>query len=734
MTLNGWLRRAFHQASPSRQGNRFGSRPILELLEDRSLLTLLGNQVFPLDNPWNQKITNAPVAANSATLVASIGLSRGLHPDFGNALYQGGLVGIPWNAVPGTQPKITVVIDAYASESDLLPIPIPTGAVIEGDPLPSGQNTGDRHLLVYDKDNNLLYETFNTHRPSEEPDGKWHADSEAVWDLKKDSFRTPGFTSADAAGLPILPGLVRADDVLDQGKIDHAIRFTVPRSANTYVFPASHQAGNHNPALPRMGERFRLKQSFNISGYSPANRVILQALKDYGLIVADNGSGWFLSGEPSSRWNDSDLHNLSSVLSDNFEALDLTPGVSGLVQTFGPNTGGTGVTINGHGFSGGAGLIQVMFGTAAATNVAIVSDTQITCVSPLHGVGLVDVTVQSPYGTTATSGADQFTYTLPGPQPGQLQFSAAVYNANETAGIATITVSRTLGSTGIVSIHYATSDGTALNGTDYTAASGTLSLADSQTSATFTIPILIDSQIQGAESVNLTLTTPTGGAALGSQSTAVLRILDNDATLNQRFVGQVYIDLLQRPADAGGLSAWSALLNTGVPRSQFVQAIEGSTEYRSKHVQAIYVQLLHRSADSGGLSLFVQFVAGGGTYEQVQATIASSGEYFQNHGGTNGGFVDALYQDALLRAADSTGRAGFLAALAGGATRKSVADAIFQSDEYHQGLVRGYYQQFLHRPADSAGLAAWVTALRNGTRDEDVIAAFIGSPEYYGLL
>src|SRR5262249_43010149 len=261
---------------------------------------------------------------------------------------------------------------------------------------PSAQNTGDRHLLVYDQDNNVGYELFNAHRPSETADGQWHADAEAVWDYKKNSFRPAGYTSADAAGLPILPGLVRPDEVLGYAVINHALRFTVPPSRNAYIYPASHQAGVNNTAYPRMGERFRLKQSFDISSYSLANRVILQALKDYGMIVADNGSGWFLSGEPSTRWDNSDLHNLGSILGSNFEAVDLTPAVSGLGQTSGPTTGGTVVTINGRGFSGAAGLAKVLFGTAAATNVTVVSDTQMTASAPAHAAGTVDVTVVTP--------------------------------------------------------------------------------------------------------------------------------------------------------------------------------------------------------------------------------------------------------------------------------------------------------------------------------------------------
>jgi hypothetical protein len=370
----------------------------------------MGNSLFPADNPWNQKITNAPVAANSATLVASIGASSPLHPDFGT-MWDGYYNGIPYNVVTGSQPKVSIVIDAWPGESDLQPIPIPAGAVIEGDPLPSAQNTGDRHLIVYDQTNNILYETFATYRPSEEADGQWHAASEAVWDLNHNTFRTAGFTSADAAGLPILPGLVRPDEVLDQGVITHALRFTVSQTDSAYVYPASHEAGVNNPNLPPMGERFRLKASFDISGFSKSNQVILQALKDYGMIVADNGGPWFLSGAPSPRWNDDDLHALTQIPGSDFEAVDLTPQVTGLSVTSGPLSGGIPVTITGLNFSGGAGMTKVVFGSMQATNVQVVSDTQITAVVPAGVAGSVNVTVVSPYGTSAVSGADVFTYT-----------------------------------------------------------------------------------------------------------------------------------------------------------------------------------------------------------------------------------------------------------------------------------------------------------------------------------
>ena len=403
------------QAAAPRPSRVRRTPPRLEELEPRVTPSLMGNQLFPSDNPWNQKITNAPVAANSAALVSAIGLNAPLHADFGTT-YAGALNGIPYNVVSGSQPKVNVVIDAYPDESDLLPVPIPADAVIEGDPLPSAQNHSDRHLIVYDQDDNVVYELFNAHRPSEESDGQWHADSEAVWNLNQDTFRTPGWTSADAAGLPILPGLVRSDEVLTQGVITHALRFTVPATDDAYVYPASHEVGADDPALPPMGERFRLKASFNIFAYPPDDQVILQALKDYGMIVADIGSPWYLSGAPSSSWSDSDLHLLGQLTGADFEAVDLTPIVTSLGPASGPTTGGAQVIVNGQDFSGAAGMLHVSFGGVDAGPVQVLSDTQLLVTAPAQATaGVVDVTVTSPYGTSATSTADRYTYVTGGP-------------------------------------------------------------------------------------------------------------------------------------------------------------------------------------------------------------------------------------------------------------------------------------------------------------------------------
>jgi len=280
----------------------------------------LGRRLLPAGNPWNTRVDASPVDPASATLIASIGLAKHLHPDFG-ANYGGGPFGIPYIVVPGTQKRVPVSFD-YAGESDKGPYPIPGNAPIEG----GASSSGDRHVLVVDRDHWVLYELFDAHRL---PSGAWHAGSGAVFPLNSNAFRPAGWTSADAAGLPILPGLVRYDEVA-AGHIDHALRFTVNRTRNGYVSPARHAASsNSSAALPPMGMRVRLKASFNISGYPAPARVILQALKTYGMIVADNGSDWYLSGTADARWNDDAVNTLKQVPGNAFEVVRMGPMTTG---------------------------------------------------------------------------------------------------------------------------------------------------------------------------------------------------------------------------------------------------------------------------------------------------------------------------------------------------------------------------------------------------------------------
>lgn len=263
---------------------------------------------FPSSNPWNQRVDTRPVAPDSARIIASIGADEGLHPDFGSGRWQGGLIGIPITVVRGSQPKVRVAFQ-YAGESDRGPYPIPRNVRIEAG--------SDRHALIVDRDRCRLYELFALRREG----GRWTAGSGAIWSLRSNRLRPAGWTSADAAGLPVLPGLARYEEVA-RGRIDHALRFTVSRTRRAYVHPARHFASDStDPSLPPMGLRLRLKASFDTRPFPRQARVILEALKRYGMIVADNGSDWFVSGAPDPRWSNDDLHTLKRVKGSHFEVV-----------------------------------------------------------------------------------------------------------------------------------------------------------------------------------------------------------------------------------------------------------------------------------------------------------------------------------------------------------------------------------------------------------------------------
>lgn len=279
--------------------------------------SLNGAQVFPADNPWNTPVDTLPVDPNSDDLIDSIGRYAGLHPDFG-ANWNGGPFGIPYIVVDGDTSGVDVTFQ-YDDESDRGPYPITSNAPIEGGP----NSSGDRHIIMIDRDNWLLYELFAAY-PPDRAGGGWRAGSGAIFDLASNALRPAGWTSADAAGLPIFPGLVRYDEVYEQGEINHALRFTVSTSRRAYVYPARHYASSHtDPDLPPMGMRVRLKAGFDISGFSEANQVILRALKKYGMIVADNGSNWYISGAPDARWDDDELNELKNIQGGSFEVVQM---------------------------------------------------------------------------------------------------------------------------------------------------------------------------------------------------------------------------------------------------------------------------------------------------------------------------------------------------------------------------------------------------------------------------
>jgi hypothetical protein len=265
--------------------------------------------IFPASNPWNQRVDTLPVATNSAALIRSIGLDTGLHADFGSGTWAGGPIGIPFDVVSGRTPRSHVSFD-YSDESDHVGYPIPKRVQIE-----SGS---DHHALLIDKGACRLYELGGLAHAG----GHWHAWAGATWSLRSNRLRPPGWTSADAAGLPIFPGLARYDEAR-RGAIDHALRFTAQRTRRAYLWPALHYASDSNdPSLPPMGLRVRLKASFDVRPFPRQARIVLVALKRYGMLLADNGSNWYISGAPSPGWSNDQLHTLGRVTGANFEVVD----------------------------------------------------------------------------------------------------------------------------------------------------------------------------------------------------------------------------------------------------------------------------------------------------------------------------------------------------------------------------------------------------------------------------
>lgn len=266
------------------------------------------------DSLWNKDISSAAVDPNSDNIINSIGPNVNIYGDFGSGLWQGSTIGDPYQVVPGTQAKVPIFFTAYGAESDPGPMPIPGNALITGYPHPDG----DRHVMVLDKDGCWLYELFNAYPAV---GLGWRADSAAVWDLTANNTRPFLWTAADAAGLPIFPGLVRYDEV-NAGAIKHALRATVAVTQKAFVLPATHWASIYTDSkLPPMGTRLRLKANFDISQFSAHNQVILTALKKYGVILSDNGASVYISGAPDDRWDNHDLSLLKSVTMSNFEVI-----------------------------------------------------------------------------------------------------------------------------------------------------------------------------------------------------------------------------------------------------------------------------------------------------------------------------------------------------------------------------------------------------------------------------
>lgn len=275
-----------------------------------------GMPVFPPDNPWNQSVESAPVDALSELILKGIGNDKGLFPDFGAGIWNGAEIGIPYIVVDGSQKPVPISFTAYGDQSDPGPYPVPPSAPVEGAP----NLDGDRHVIVIDRESHKLYELF---RAFPIANGQmWRAESGAIFDLQSNELRPEGWTSADAAGLPIFPGLVRYEEVVELGAINHALRFTVQRSRRAYVHPARHHASRDNNALlPPMGMRVRLKADYDIAKFPKEAQVILTCLKKYGMILADNGSDLYISGAPDPRWNDTALKTIREVKAGDFEVI-----------------------------------------------------------------------------------------------------------------------------------------------------------------------------------------------------------------------------------------------------------------------------------------------------------------------------------------------------------------------------------------------------------------------------
>jgi hypothetical protein len=341
--------------------------------------SLNGFRPFPANNAWNQDISASPVDPNSGSYINFIGTTVPVHPDFGSGQFQGSSIGIPYSVVDSSQSPVNILFNAFGDESDPGPMPIPANANIEGYPNPG---TGDRHVLVLDNNNCWLYELYGS---SVNADGSWNAGSAAVWDLQSYTQRPLTWTSADAAGLPIFPGLIRYDEAAN-GQIAHAIRFTLQHSTAAFVQPATHWASNSSAqfAAP-MGMRLRLKSNFDISGFSATNQVILKALKQYGMIMADNGSSMYISGAPDDRWDNNDLHNLTTLSASDFEVVALgtvytsasvpqgsAPTISGFTaSTANPVSAGTAVTLSWNATSASYYIVSPQIGAVRGTSTVV---------------------------------------------------------------------------------------------------------------------------------------------------------------------------------------------------------------------------------------------------------------------------------------------------------------------------------------------------------------------------
>jgi hypothetical protein len=766
----------------------------VEVLEDRVVPTLLGQQLFPSDYPWNQNISNAPVAANSAAIIAHIGNSIRIHPDWGDDSSSNGnspLYGIPFNVVHGnTTPKVNVRIDNYPDESDIRPVPIPANAVIEGDyqdgPNPNGpgyesNQRGDSHLIVWDEDNNIAYELYGAARPSDPvtmagtaTGGTWHAAQESVWNMNTDNFRSLGFTSADAAGLSILAGLARPDEGLPttqggQGAIDHALRFTLPSGDVNpqYIYPASHVVNDSSGStkLP-FGDRLRLMDTpavnATISTLGPEAQIIARAMQQYGLVLADIGSAMYVTGTSASEdannnisltWDMNDVLGLSALTASDFQVVNLTPVVTGLSANSG--SAGNTITITGQNFSGAAGHLAVFFGNTQATSVTFLDDSHITAMVPA-GTGTVHVQVQSGlnetdpnnpadnvnnpifgYGTSATSTADQFTYGSP-----------MISGANSTASFASSLIAS--GSPDTLTIDVEDTAGNAVSGLSngsfsFALSGGTSAGTFGPVTATATPDVYTVTFTGTTAGTASTLTTTVNGITLAATPTVQVTaeeirgsVFDDSNTNGVQDPGEpglagqtVFLDL----NGSGVLQASDPTAITDV-NGNFRLGVPGPGTYTVRQVLLGGVLLSAPAGDSYPVMVASGADVTGLSFADVPTSIAvpltlPPSTPFPAQGNANADYVEAVYRAILNRDADAGGLASWASQLNSGAlSRFQVVQAIRNSPEHFTQEVEQFYLTLLNRPADPQGLQNWVQQLQSGMREEQVAFDFLDSPEY----
>ncbi len=733
--------------------------------------TVSGCTIFPANNYWNTPIDTLPLHPSSAAWVASVGNTAKLHADWGNVLADN--YGIPFATVPGSQPLVPILPapdESYEDESDPGPYPIPPNAPIEGGPA----STGDRHVLVIETANCVLYELYRATPVS--GGTAWTATSWAKWPLGSNALRPAGWTSADAAGLPIFPGLVRYDEVAS-GEITHAIRFTAVniwgRDATTgarqYLWPARHWSGNGTLATrPPMGARFRLKASFDVSPYSPETRVILRAFKKYGLVLADGGSNWFFQGVSDTRWPDAVFSELGSIAGSNFEVVDTAvmqvnpdsaqaqlPQSALTVAKTGAGSGT--VTSNPAGINCGATCAGNFARGSPVTLTASASGGSVfagwsgggcsgtgTCVVPLAADTSVSATFAPQAGT-----------------PTAAVVPSAIDFGPQSMGTASPAVPVTVTNVGTGTL---TVTSVSVDSAQFAQANNCTSLAvgaSCEANVTFS-PLVAAGGLLSSVPVAGNLLVASNG--MGSPNASSLT-----GTGEKSLVTHYYRSILRRAPDSGGKAFWEgeavrlAGLGANVNETWFAMAtfFYFSPEYASfgrdnaGFVTDLYNTFVNRAPDAGGLSFWTDQIAQGMPREVVLAGFMFSPEFATFTQGIFGNTsarkeVDTVfdfYRGVLSRLPDTGGFnfwvQQFRTAQCQGASQvvaqaDAISNAFLASAEYaarartNSQFVGDLYNAFLRRGGDLGGVQFWISQLAGGATRNAIRAQFLASPEFQG--